>query len=212
MKLLRIDSSARGSSISRRLTFKFVEIWKRINPDGEVIERDLASITLPLITDEWVQGVYADSSKLTAAHQKALEVSHTFIGELEAADTIVIGAPMYNFTISAALKGWIDQVVRVGRTIAYGPNGRTGMLKGKRVVVITSLGGSYAPTSPAARSDFQEPYLRHVLGFMGMTDVTFVHAENQQGGELAELSRTAALQRIEQVVAEAMSASQHVPA
>jgi FMN-dependent NADH-azoreductase len=165
-----------------------------------------------LITDEWVQGVYADSLQLTAAHRKALETSDILIEELLTADTLVIGAPMYNFTVSAALKGWIDQVVRVGKTIAYGPNGRTGLLKGKRVVVITSRGGAYAPETPAAKADFQEPYLRQILGFMGLTDVTFIHAENQQGGELAEHSQAAALERIAQIAAESESDLRHVPA
>ena len=212
MKLLRIDSSARASSISRRLTSNFVAEWSKANPDGEVIERNLASTSLPLITDEWVQGVYADSSQLTGAHRKALEASDVLIEELLAADTIVMGAPMYNFTISAALKGWIDQVVRVGKTIAFGPSGRTGLLKGKRVVVITSRGGAYTPETPAAKADFQEPYLRQILGFIGLTDVTFVHAENQQGGELGELSRTSALERIGQIAAETTDDSRHVPA
>ncbi len=87
---------------------------------------------------------------------------------------------MHNFTISAPLKAWIDQVVRVGRTVLWGPNGPEGGLKGKKVAVLTSRGGAYRPGTPTAQYDFQERYLRHILGFIGLTDVTFIHAENQK--------------------------------
>jgi FMN-dependent NADH-azoreductase len=199
MKLLRIDSSARGSSVSRQLTSRFVEAWKKENPAGEVVERDLAATPLPLITDEWIQAAYADPSKLMAAERRVLSASDALIEELVAADMIVLGVPMYNFTIPSPLKAWIDQVVRLGKTFVYNANGRKGLLGGKRVVVITSRGGAYSAGTTTAQYDFQEPYLRHILGFIGLTDVTFIHAE-RQNGELAEPSRAAALERIAQVV------------
>jgi FMN-dependent NADH-azoreductase len=102
---------------------------------------------------------------------------------------------MYNFTISAPLKAWIDQVVRVGRTVLFGPNGPEGILKGKKAVVITSRGGAYRAGTPTASYDYQEPYLRHILGFIGLTDVIFIHAENQKPGDLAEPSRAAAIEQ-----------------
>lgn len=209
MRLLRIDSSARGSSVSRHLTAKFAEAWKEENPSGEVMERDLAATQLPLITDEWIQAVYADPSKLTAAQRQAVSASDLLIDELAAADTIVIGAPMHNFTISWPLKAWIDHIVRLGKTVVYDANGPKGLLTGKRVVIITSRGGSYKAETPRSEFDFQEPYLRRVLGFIGLTDVTFIHAENQQRGEQAEASRLAALERIGQIVSKRMSAPQH---
>jgi FMN-dependent NADH-azoreductase len=201
MKLLRIDSSARRNSVSRQLTEKFVETWKKQNPAGEVIERDLAATPLPHITDEWVAASHSNPASLTPAQQETLAVSHALIEELRAADTIVIGAPMYNFTISAPLKGWIDQVVRIGQTWLYSPSGPEGLLKGKKVVVLTSRGGAYRPGSPTAQYDHQEPYLRHIFGFIGITDVTFIHAENQKPGELAESSRAAAFEQLQQAAA-----------
>jgi FMN-dependent NADH-azoreductase len=198
MKLLRIDSSARRNSVSRQLTERFVEAWKKENPEAEVIHRDLATTHLPLITDEWTLAAHSDPVTLTPAQREALDVSYTLIDELLAADVIVIGAPMYNFTVSAPLKAWIDQVVRAGRTVLFGPNGTKGVLKGKKVVVVTSRGGSYRPGSPAAQFDHQEPYLRHILAFIGLTDVTFIHAENQKPGDLAEPARIAAIEQLQQ--------------
>jgi FMN-dependent NADH-azoreductase len=200
MKLLRIDSSARRNSISRQLTDKFVATWKLERPDGEVIERDLAKTHLPHITDEWMLAAYADPAALTPAQRETLAVSDALVDELLAADIIVVGAPMYNLTVSAPLKAWIDQIVRAGRTVLWGPNGAQGVLQGKKVIVLTSRGGSFRPGSPTAQYDHQEPYLRHILGFIGLTDVTFIHAENQKPGDLAEPSRMAALAAIEQAV------------
>src|SRR5713226_3159300 len=197
MKLLRIDSSARRNSVSRQLTQKFVESWKKANPAGKVIERDLATTYLPLITDEWTLAAHSDPASLTPAQRETLSVSDTLVEELLAADTIVIGAPMYNLTVSAPLKAWIDQIVRVGRTVLYGAAGTEGVLKGKKVVVLTSRGGAFRPGTPTAQYDHQEPYLRHILGFIGLTDVTFIHAENQKPGDLAELARAAAIEQIQ---------------
>jgi FMN-dependent NADH-azoreductase len=200
MKLLRIDSSARRNSVSRQLTQKFVEAWKKENPAGEVMERDLATTQLPLITDEWTLAAHSDPASLTPAQQETLSISETLIEELLAADTIIIGAPMYNFTVSAPLKAWIDQVVRIGRTFLYGPKGPDGVLKGKKVAVLTSRGGAFRPGTPTAQYDHQEPYLRHILGFVGLTDVTFIHAENQKPGDLAEPARAAAFEQLQQMV------------
>ena len=203
MKLLQIDSSARLSSVSRELTAEFTEEWKRENPGGEVVTRDLAKTPLPLITDEWTSAIFTDPSKLTPEQREVLAISDTLIAELFAADTIVIGVPMYNFSLPWPLKAWIDQIVRLGKTFAYGAKGREGLLTGKRFVVITSRGGAYPAGTPQASVDFQEPYLRHIFGFIGATDITFIHAENQRpGGELAGPSKAAALEMISQVAAQ----------
>jgi len=197
MKLLRIDSSARRNSVSRQLTQRFVESWKKENSTGEVVDRDLATTPLPLITDEWTLALHSDPAKRTPAQQEALAVSDLLVEELLAADTIVIGAPMHNFTISSLLKAWIDQIVRFGRTVAWGAKGPEGLLKGKRVVVVTSRGGSFRPGTPTAAYDYQEPYLRHILAFIGLTNVTFIHAENQKPGDLAEPARTTAIAQLQ---------------
>ena len=127
MKLLHIDSSARTSSVTRRLTAKFAEEWRKNHPHGVVIQRDLSATAIPLITDDW-NATHLEQSKLTPAQQSYLSTSDELIEELEAADTVVIGAPMYNFTIPSSLKAWIDQIVRLRKTVGYGPNGPQGLL------------------------------------------------------------------------------------
>src|SRR6266850_5727440 len=197
MKLLQIDSSARRtSSVTRQLTAKFAEEWRKKYPDGEVIQRDLSATALPQITDDW-GATYLEDSQLTLAQRSYLSTSDQFIQELAAADTVVIGAPMYNFTIPSSLKAWIDQVVRLGKTVGYGPNGPQGLLGKKKIVVITSRGSAYEKGTAREAFDFQEPYLRHILGFIGLTDVTFIHAESQ-GYEAGNASLVAARQQIDQ--------------
>lgn len=191
MKLLQIDSGARGSSVSRRLTAKFAEEWRKNHPEGEVIYRDLSATAIPLITDDW-SAAHLEESKRTSAQRSYLSTSDELIEELKAAETVVIGAPMYNFSISSLLKAWIDQIVRIGKTVSYGPNGRQGVLGKKKIVIITSRGGAYEKGTATEAFDFQEPYLRHILGFIGLTDVTFIHAENQAREEAAVVFAAAA--------------------
>src|SRR5260370_1056518 len=198
MKLLQIDSSARTTSVTRRLTAKFAEEWRKNHPDGEVIQRDLSATTLPLITDDW-GATYLEDSQLTLAQRSYLSTSDELIEELAAAETVVIGSPMYNFSIPSSLKAWIDQIVRLGKTVSYGPNGPQGLLARKKVVVITSRGSAYEKGSVREAFDFQEPYLRHILGFVGLTDVTFIHAENQ-AREKAAVFFAAAAERIGGIV------------
>lgn len=201
MKLLRIDSSARRNSVSRQMTAHFAEAWKRKHPDGEVIERDLDTTHLPLITDEWVQASHSDPARLTPEQKRAIAVSDLLIAEVQDADEIVIGSPMHNFTVPALLKAWIDQVVRVGKTVLYDTGRLRGVFENKKVYIVTSRGGAYAPGTPAQRFDYQEPYLRHVLAFVGLTDVTFIHAENQKPGQAGDLARAAALAQIDRLAA-----------
>jgi FMN-dependent NADH-azoreductase len=199
MKLLRVDSSARRHSVSRQLTARFAEAWQQEHPDGKVIERDLAAAPLQHITDEWVQAVHSNPATLTAEQKQVLALSDSLVEELVQADTIVIGAPMYNFAIPAPLKAWIDQVVRVGKTVLFAAAGPQGILKGKKVYVVTSRGGAYRTGTFTERFDHQEPYLRHILGFIGLTDVTFIHAENQKPGVQAEVAKAAAIAEIQQL-------------
>src|ERR1700730_2641130 len=205
MKLLQIDSSARSSSVTRQLTTKFVEEWKKNHPDGEVIQRDLATTMFPHITDNW-GATRLEPSQLTLAQRNYLSMSDHLIEELQAADTIVIGAPMYNFAIPSSLKAWIDQVVRMGKTFGYGPSGARGLLADKKVIVVTARGGAYPKGTPGEKLDFQEPYLRHILGFIGLTDVIFVHAENQAREE-AGPSLASAAERIGRLVADQSQSS-----
>lgn len=201
MKLLRIDSSARKNSVSRQLTAEFVQSWRQQHPGGQVIERDLATTHLPHITDEWVQAVHSDPASHTTEQKLVLATSDALVEELRQADDIVIGAPMYNFAIPAPLKAWIDQVVRAGKTVQFHTSGPKGLLTGKKVYVITSRGGAFRPGTPTERFDYQEPYLRHILAFIGLTDVTFIHAENQKPGSHGETARAAAIAQIQQLTA-----------
>ena len=194
MKLLQIDSSARAGSVTRRLTAKFAEQWRANQAGGEVIERDLLTTILPLVTDDW-SATQIEPSKLSSAQRNYLSASDRLIEELQVADTIVIGAPMYNFAIPSLLKAWIDQIVRMGKTFSNGPQGPRGLLGNKKLIVITARGGAYAKGTPTEAFDFQEPYLRHILGFIGLTDVTFIHAEKQSGEE-AGLHFAAAAEQI----------------
>jgi FMN-dependent NADH-azoreductase len=197
MKLLQVDSSSRTSSVSRKLTARFAQEWKKNHPELEIVHRDLATSVLPRITDDW-GATFLEESKLTPVHRAYLSTSDMLIEELQAADTIVIGAPMYNFSISSQLKAWIDQIVRMGKTFGYGAGGPRGLLANKKVFVVTSRGGAYEKSSPTAGLDFQEPYLRTILGFIGLTDVTFIHAEKQMRPE-ADTSFAAAIAEITRV-------------
>jgi len=191
MKLLRIDSSARTASVTRQLTARAAEEWKENNPDGDVTHRDLSAIEIPPITDDW-SATLLEPSKLSPGQRSYLSTSDQLIDELRAADTIVIGAPMYNFSISSPLKAWIDQIVRIGKTFGSGPSGPRGLLEMKKVIVITARGGAYEKGTAREAFDFQEPYLRHILGFIGLTDVAFIHAENQSRDQAAASLESAA--------------------
>jgi FMN-dependent NADH-azoreductase len=174
--LLHIDSSPMETSISRELTREFTRSWKVAHPEGKVVRRDLA-LSAPAPLDQgWIQASFADPASLTAAQRKTLEVSDTLIAELEDADEIVIGVAMHNFAIPSALKLWIDQVVRRGRTFAYTAGGPAGMLTGKKATVLSASGGTYEVGSPSGGMNFVEPYLKAVLGFIGISDITFVTA------------------------------------
>jgi FMN-dependent NADH-azoreductase len=130
MKLLRIDSSARAASVTRQLTARAAEEWKKNHPDGEVIARDLSAIQIPPITDDW-GATRIEASAMTPAQRSYLSTSDQLIEELRAADTIVIGAPMYNFSISSSLKAWIDQIVRIGKTLGTDPRDRAAFSRRK---------------------------------------------------------------------------------
>ena len=201
MTLLQIDSSARGRSVSRAMTRAFVSAWKARHPHGHVMVRDLGSLPAATVTDDWVQARDTDAISLTAEQRRTLGLSDRLIEELQGADVIVLGSPMYNFNISAPLKAWIDLIVRQGRTVDFTVRPPKGLLQGKKLMVLTARGGQYGAGSPIAAFDFQEPYLRHIFGVLGLTDVEFIHADRQlYGPEAAAAARQEAEQRIEKVV------------
>jgi len=178
--LLHISVSPRGKdSISRRLGDAAVEAWKANNPDGRVVERDLAKTPLTFVDVDWIAGAFSPPEYHTENHKKALALSNELVSELLEADDIILATPMYNFTVPATLKAWIDQVVRAGKTFRYTASGTPeGLLaaQNKKVLVIIASGGSYPEGSPMAALNYEIPYLRFILAYMGITDVRFIQA------------------------------------
>jgi FMN-dependent NADH-azoreductase len=165
MKLLHIDSAATGAgSVTRELTATIVARWQDTVPGLSVTYRDLDTQPLPHLT----------GPVLTKADAAAAEASEQTLQQFLDSDVIVIGAPMYNFSVPSTLKAWIDRVAVAGRTFRYTENGPEGLAKGKRMVIASGRGGIYGDNSPA---DFQEAYLRQVFGFLGVTDIEFIRAE-----------------------------------
>jgi FMN-dependent NADH-azoreductase len=175
--LLKLDSSPMGDrSISRKLTTQFAESWLKTHPGGKIIERDLTTLNLPVVDALWVGAAFTPEASRTAAQTKALAASDSLIKDLQQADEYVFGVPMHNFSIPSTLKLWIDQIVRAGKTFAYGGSGPKGLLTGKKATLLLASGGEYGKGSAMASFDFVTPYLQTVLRFIGITDVTIIAA------------------------------------
>ncbi|HZM11101.1 MAG TPA: NAD(P)H-dependent oxidoreductase [Candidatus Limnocylindrales bacterium] len=200
--LLIVNSSPRSNSTSRRLTRQFSEDWKTRNPSGRIVERDLSDGTIPYLSEPWIEAAYVPEPERTPAQRDLLSLSDTLIDELLAADVILLGIPMHNFSVPASFKAWIDQIARAGKTFSYTSQGPKGLIPShKKVVAVLSRGGIYAPDSPQGAMDFQVSYLRQVLALVGLTDVTFVHADRQaMGGQAAQLATERAIQQVSSVV------------
>lgn len=167
--ILHIDASARrAGSTTRDLSGHVVQ---HLNP-GRIIRRDLAT-PLPLLTEDWINANFTPADQRDEVQRDLLALSDELVGELQNADTIVIGLPIYNFSVPAAFKAWIDLVARAGLTFAYSENGPKGLLEGKRAVLAVASGG----TAVGSEIDFATNYARHVLGFIGITDVDIVAAD-----------------------------------
>ena len=184
--ILHIDSSVRSSgSISRQLTSEFVQKLQAAHAGAKVIERDLAKNPIPHLSEQMMGAYFTPADQRTEEQARTVTLSDDLVTELMAADIVVVGAPMYNFSISSTLKAWIDHVARVGVTFNYNEQGQpVGLVQGKKFYVFTSRGGVYS-SGPAKVLDFHETYLRGVLGFLGITDVTFVHTEGMAMGQEA---------------------------
>ena len=172
--LLAIESSPRGDySISRKLTSRFIEDWTSEHVGGTVVLRDLMKTTLPFVDLPWILGAYTPAEQHSAEMKEALLISNELIAELMAADHLVIGTSMYNFSIPANLKAYIDHVVRVG--VTFTPS-YEGLVKGKKATIILASGGVYTPGAPAEGYNLALSYLKQIFGFIGITDVTTVLA------------------------------------
>lgn len=180
MNILQVNSSVRGgASASTRLANSIVARLKALRPDAKLTVRDT---TIQPVLDEAALGaIFTPADARTPEQAARVAIDEATIAEVQAADVIVIGVPMYNFGVTVQLKAWIDAIARAGVTFRYTANGPEGLLTGKKVFIALARGGLYKDT-PA---DSQVPYLKSVLGFLGMTDITFIHAEGLSMGEEA---------------------------
>ncbi len=201
--ILHLDSSARGErSVSRTLSQEFVAAWQAAHPEDHVTYRDLGHQPIPNVSEAWIAAAFSNPADHTPELSEAIRLSDELIDELLAADRYVFGIPMYNLTVPASFKAYIDQVVRAGRTFAVTDSGYQGLVHGKKAVVLTAEGGVYRADTPAAAANFHEPYIKTILGFMGITDVTIIHADGLAfGDEAREKALTAARATMQSTVA-----------
>ena len=196
--VLVIESSARQQgSVSRQLTAQFIANWSSANPADQIKVRDLAVDQVPHLDANLLGGWMTPAEQQSDAEQAALALSNLLTDELLAADVLVLAAPMYNFAIPSTLKAWLDHVLRAGVTFKYTETGPQGLLSGKRAFVLTARGGIYAGSA----QDHQEPYLRQALAFVGIHDVSFIHAEGLNlGGEFMEKGLNQAKAQLAQAI------------
>jgi FMN-dependent NADH-azoreductase len=177
MKLLHLDSSILGEgSVSRNLSAEIVAAQRAAHPGIEIIYRDLATDPIGHLNGPRLaalQGATPSESAIAADVEKGQAALEEFL----AAGIVVIGAPMYNFTIPSQLKAWIDRIAVAGRTFRYTEHGPQGLAGDKKLIIASSRGGMFGPDSPTATFDHQETYLRALFGFLGVTDITFIRAE-----------------------------------
>ena len=204
MKLLHVDSSINGAaSVSRGLTRNTVEQWLAAHPGTEVEYLDLAADTPPHFSADSM-GIRRPIENVSEAQQKENELSEALVSQFLAADVIVVGAPLYNFSIPSQLKAWIDRLAQAGRTFRYTAEGPEGLATGKTVIAVLSRGGIYSTSEAGQAMEHQETYLKTVFGFFGITDVRVVRAE---GTDLGGDSRETALRNAAGEIALATAAA-----
>lgn len=198
MKILQVNSSARrATSHSTRLANRLVQRLRDVDPEASLTVRDLGVTPHPVLDEHALAALFTPAEQRSVEQMARVALDDALIAEIAAADVVVLGVPMYNFGVPASLKNWIDAISRAGVTFSYTANGPEGLLKGKKVYVALTRGGKYRNT-PA---DTQVPYLKTVLGFLGMTDVQFVYAEGLAMGAQAEQDALAsAHEQIEEAV------------
>jgi FMN-dependent NADH-azoreductase len=194
MKLLHIDSSVLGPhSVSRQVSAAIVERLRQETPDLDITYRDLTSTPLAHLSGSHLAA--AQGAPAEAALQPDLAAGQAVLEEFLAADIVVLGAPMYNFTLPSQLKAWIDRIVVAGKTFKYGAQGPEGLAGNKRVIIAISRGGFYGAGTPMAVGEHLETYLRWVFGFIGVTNPEFISADGiQMGPEYREKALASALQ------------------
>jgi FMN-dependent NADH-azoreductase len=170
--LLVVETSPRGeNSISRNMTRRFVDQWQAAHPGAAVTVRDLTETNLPFVTAPWLQAYFTPPEHQSDEMKNELHLSDQLVEELLAAEHIAIATPVYNYNVPAALKAWIDHIVRKGKTLGFDG---AGLVTGRKATVLLASGGVYTPDSPIRHMDIASQYLRLVLGVIGITDVTVV--------------------------------------
>ena len=199
MKVLQINSSARReASHSTRLATRLVQRLRETDPGLTLTVRDFNEVPHPVLDEAALGALFTPVDQRTPEQAARVALDDALIAELQAADVIVLGVPMYNFGVPAPLKNWIDAISRTGVTFRYTENGPEGLLKGKKVYVALARGGKYRNTP----SDTQVPYLKTVFTFLGLTDVQFVYAEGlAMGPEAEQKGLSSAYEQIEEAVA-----------
>jgi FMN-dependent NADH-azoreductase len=195
-KILHLISSFRSDdSYTIKLGHAIVDRLIEANPDAIVEEVNLITENYPHLDAPHFQAFLTPTAELTEIDREAIKYSDKAISQLMSADYIVIGSPFYNFSIHSALKAWIDHIVRAGITFRYTENGFEGLVKGKKVYIALAAGGVYAD-GPAQSYDFNGPYLKHVLGLIGMTDLKIFRAEGVKMPSLQEHALDNAIESI----------------
>jgi FMN-dependent NADH-azoreductase len=178
--LLHIDSSPRAASISSRLAAAFVAKWRWQNPAGTVVHHNTSLEPIPYLDEATAEAFLHPSGEPTPERTRTLAFSDRLVRELLAADVLVLAVPMWNLSIPASLKAWIDLIVREGQTFAFTADGVAPLVPpGKKVFVFSARGGAYPAGTPMRALDFQEPYLRAILSVIGLTQFDFIYAERQ---------------------------------
>lgn len=186
-RLLVVESSPRGDySISRNLTRRFVAEWQAAHPDGQVATRDLMETDLSFVTAPWLQAYFTPPERHSVEMKEVLRLSDGLVAELLATDHLVIATPVYNYNVPAALKAWVDHIVRKGLTL--GMDGK-GLVSGKKATVLMASGGVYTEGSPIRDRDIATQYLRLILNVIGISDVTFIAAGGAKAVDMGEIGR-----------------------
>ncbi len=199
-RLLVVKASPRGPySVSHQLADQFARHWQTAH-NGEIVVRDLSTAEVPYISLPWIGGAFTPAEQHSPEMVQAIRISDDLIAELMAADEIVIGTPMYNFSIPALLKSWIDHVVRAGATFTMDYQG---LVTGKKATVIIASGGDFSPGTPFESANVASAYMRQVLGFIGITDVNVILAGSTLAIDHGQTTMDEFKLRYEQVIAAA---------
>lgn len=203
-RILFVTSSPRGAaSLSTKVATALVDRLQAQSPGATVVHRDLAAQPLPHIGEDFLAAQALAAEARSPAQQTALALSDTLAQELFAADTIIIASAMINFGLASTLKTWFDYLLRAGVTFRYDETGVHGLVSGKKVYLVEARGGIYSE-GPYKPFDFQEPYLRHVFSFIGLTDIESIAIEGvNYGPEAAEKAVAGALDKVSTITARA---------